>query len=70
MFFCEKITGLVVEAAKRIQVNVPLKRYADFPAFRNVKEAIFPVFWADEVIRTYKFFSKGTNFWQLQFFDE
>nr|WBG54460.1 scavenger receptor class B1 [Austinograea rodriguezensis] len=44
----EPNTGVTFRAAKRIQVNMPLKRYADLPAFRAVPDVILPVLWVNE----------------------
>ncbi|XP_071522481.1 lysosome membrane protein 2-like isoform X1 [Panulirus ornatus] len=44
----EPRTGVTMRAAKKIQVNVPLRRYSDLPTFKNVPEVIFPVLWVNE----------------------
>ena len=44
----EPTIGVTMRAAKRIQINMPLKRYAGFPSLANVPELILPVFWFNE----------------------
>jgi len=44
----EPNTGVVFRAAKRLQVNMPLRRYANFPALKNVPELIYPILWVNE----------------------
>lgn len=44
----EPNTGVTFRAAKRIQANIPIKRYGDLPAYRNIPEVIVPVFWVNE----------------------
>ena len=44
----EPNTGVTMRVNKRIQINMPLKRYADFPALVDVPEVIFPVLWINE----------------------
>lgn len=44
----EPNTGVTFRAAKRIQVNMPLRRYADLPAFRGVPDVVVPVLWVNE----------------------
>ncbi|CAL4110951.1 unnamed protein product, partial [Meganyctiphanes norvegica] len=44
----EPNTGVVFRAAKRLQVNMPLRRYADLPALKNVPELIYPILWVNE----------------------
>jgi len=44
----EPLTGLALDAHKRIQVNVPLQSNDWITVLNNVKEAIFPVVWVDE----------------------
>ena len=38
-----------MQAHKRIQINVMLKKMPFIDAFKNVPEMLFPVLWADEV---------------------
>lgn len=44
----EPNTGVVFRAAKRLQVNMPLRRYANFPSLKNVPELIYPILWVNE----------------------
>ncbi|XP_069987003.1 lysosome membrane protein 2-like [Penaeus vannamei] len=44
----EPRTGVTMKAAKKIQINIPLKPYGQFPSFKNVPEVIFPVLWVNE----------------------
>lgn len=44
----EPNTGVVFRAAKRLQVNMPLRRYADMPSLKNVPELIYPILWVNE----------------------
>ncbi|XP_023349462.1 lysosome membrane protein 2 isoform X2 [Eurytemora carolleeae] len=44
----EPLTGVSLDAHKRIQVNVPLKQNDAMTLLKNVREAIFPVVWVDE----------------------
>lgn len=44
----EPRTGVTMNAAKKIQINIPLKPYGQFPSFKNVPEVIFPILWANE----------------------
>jgi len=44
----EPNTGVVFRAAKRLQVNMPLRRYADLPSLKNVPELIYPILWVNE----------------------
>lgn len=44
----EPNTGVTFRAAKRIQANIPLKRYGDMPSFRDIPELVLPVFWVNE----------------------
>lgn len=44
----EPTTGVTMRAAKRIQVNMPLRRYSNLPSFRNVSDVIFPILWVNE----------------------
>eukprot|EP00088_Acartia_fossae_P044583 TRINITY_DN4740_c0_g1_i3.p1 TRINITY_DN4740_c0_g1~~TRINITY_DN4740_c0_g1_i3.p1 ORF type:complete len:556 (-),score=84.27 TRINITY_DN4740_c0_g1_i3:103-1743(-) len=44
----EPMTGVALDAHKRIQVNVPLMQNDQLTYFKNVKSAIFPVVWVDE----------------------
>lgn len=44
----EPNTGVTFRAAKRIQVNIPLRQYASLPAFRAVPDVVLPVLWVNE----------------------
>lgn len=44
----EPRTGVAMYAAKKMQLNIPLKRYGNLPSFKNVPEVIFPILWANE----------------------
>lgn len=44
----EPRTGVTMKAAKKIQINIPLKPYGQFPSFKNVPEVIFPILWVNE----------------------
>ncbi|XP_066983002.1 lysosome membrane protein 2-like isoform X2 [Macrobrachium rosenbergii] len=44
----EPNTGVAMRAMKKMQLNVPLKRYGSFPSFKNVPEVIFPIVWVNE----------------------
>ncbi|CAL8136438.1 unnamed protein product [Orchesella dallaii] len=45
----EPTTGIVINASKRIQINLILKRLKGIPAFSEVPELLFPLVWVDEV---------------------
>uniref|UniRef100_A0A2P2HXX4 Sensory neuron membrane protein 2-like n=1 Tax=Hirondellea gigas TaxID=1518452 RepID=A0A2P2HXX4_9CRUS len=40
--------GVPLRAHKRIQLNVPLRKYGNLTSFMNFDELYFPIFWADE----------------------
>ncbi|XP_018007647.1 sensory neuron membrane protein 2 [Hyalella azteca] len=41
--------GVPLAAHKRIQINLPLRKFGKLPSFQNIdREYNFPVFWADE----------------------
>ncbi|XP_042232850.1 lysosome membrane protein 2-like [Homarus americanus] len=44
----EPRTGVTMNAAKKIQINVPLKKYGNLPSFKNVPEVTFPILWINE----------------------
>ena len=44
----EPNTGVAFKAAKRIQLSLPLRRYADLPELSKIKEVILPIFWLNE----------------------
>jgi len=46
----DPITGLALNARKRIQVNFPLTKTEDFNIFKNINQTYraWPIFWADE----------------------
>ncbi|XP_050732113.1 lysosome membrane protein 2-like isoform X2 [Eriocheir sinensis] len=44
----EPRTGVAMFAAKKMQLNVPLKPYGSLPSFKNVPEVIFPILWVNE----------------------
>ncbi|XP_045106684.1 lysosome membrane protein 2-like isoform X4 [Portunus trituberculatus] len=44
----EPRTGVAMYAAKKMQLNIPLKRYGNLPSFKNVPEVIFPILWVNE----------------------
>ncbi|CAG7833577.1 unnamed protein product [Allacma fusca] len=44
----EPNTGLIMQAHKRIQINVRLKKMPFIDTFKDVPEMLFPVLWADE----------------------
>ncbi|XP_069954603.1 lysosome membrane protein 2 isoform X1 [Cherax quadricarinatus] len=44
----EPRTGVTMKAAKKIQINVPLRPYGNLPSFKNVPEVVFPVLWVNE----------------------
>lgn len=46
----EPTTGVTFRAAKRIQINIPIKRYSNLPSFRNVPDVILPVLWVNESV--------------------
>lgn len=46
----EPTTGVTFRAAKRIQVNIPVRRYSDLPSFRKVPSVILPVLWVNESV--------------------
>ncbi|XP_045595505.1 lysosome membrane protein 2 [Procambarus clarkii] len=46
----EPTTGVTFRAAKRIQVNIPLRRYSNLPTFRSVPDVILPVLWVNESV--------------------
>ncbi|RWS22752.1 platelet glycoprotein 4-like protein, partial [Leptotrombidium deliense] len=45
----EPTTGAVVNAARRMQVNVEIKNSQEFPILSNVRNMILPVMWIQEV---------------------
>ncbi|XP_069954604.1 lysosome membrane protein 2 isoform X2 [Cherax quadricarinatus] len=47
----EPRTGVTMKAAKKIQINVPLRPYGNLPSFKNVPEVVFPVLWVNELCR-------------------
>lgn len=42
------LTGLVLRASKRLQINVDLKKYDKLQLLKNVEDTIFPVAWIEE----------------------
>jgi len=44
----EPMTGVALDAHKRIQVNVPLLKNSYLSYLQNVNDAVFPVVWVDE----------------------
>lgn len=44
----EPKTGVTMKAAKKIQINVPLRPYGNLPSFKNVPEVTFPILWVNE----------------------
>lgn len=44
----EPNTGVSFAAMKRIQISMPLRRYADLPELVNVQEVILPMLWLNE----------------------
>ncbi|KAB0797701.1 hypothetical protein PPYR_06714 [Photinus pyralis] len=46
--YLEPITGNPVAGAKRLQMNVRLKRFEDFELLNNVSEGVFPMVWLEE----------------------
>jgi len=50
----EPRTGVTMRAAKRIQVNVPLRQYGNLPSFKNVPEVIFPILFVNESVELSK----------------
>lgn len=44
----EPNTGVSFGAMKRIQISMPLKRYADLPQLNKVREVILPILWLNE----------------------
>lgn len=44
----EPNTGVTFRAAKRIQLNIVLRRYSNLPSFMNVPDVILPVLWVNE----------------------
>ncbi|KAL7638507.1 UNVERIFIED_CONTAM: hypothetical protein RMT77_011077 [Armadillidium vulgare] len=46
----EPNTGVSMRVAKRLQINMPLRRYAKFPSLKDVREVIMPIFWINESI--------------------
>lgn len=44
----EPNTGVTFRAHKRIQINVPLRRFRHARGLRNVTEVIFPILWLNE----------------------
>ncbi|KAG7170474.1 lysosome membrane protein 2-like [Homarus americanus] len=46
----EPTTGVTFRAAKRIQVNIPLRQYSNLPSFRSVPDVILPVLWVNESV--------------------
>ncbi|KAK3870639.1 hypothetical protein Pcinc_024147 [Petrolisthes cinctipes] len=46
----EPTTGVTFRAAKRIQVNMPLHRYGNLPAYQDVPDVIIPVLWVNESV--------------------
>ncbi|KAK4887001.1 hypothetical protein RN001_003272 [Aquatica leii] len=46
--YIEPTTASPVSGAKRLQMNVELKRFEDFDLLNNVSEGIFPMVWIEE----------------------
>ncbi|CAG0904878.1 unnamed protein product [Darwinula stevensoni] len=44
----EPLTGIILNAAKKLQVNLNLKPIDNYPSFQNVSQMIFPIFWVNE----------------------
>ena len=44
----EPNSGIPFRATKRLQLNMPLRRYSALPQLSKVKEVIFPIVWANE----------------------
>ncbi|CAG0903273.1 unnamed protein product, partial [Darwinula stevensoni] len=44
----EPLTGIVLNAAKKLQVNLKLRPVEHYPSFANVTEMLFPIFWVNE----------------------
>ncbi|XP_076069936.1 lysosome membrane protein 2-like [Oratosquilla oratoria] len=44
----EPNTGVMMRAAKRIQINMPLRKYGRIPAFKQVPDLIYPIIWINE----------------------
>jgi len=44
----EPLSGMPMQAHKRIQISVPLKQSARFDCMKNVTDNIFPLAWVDE----------------------
>ncbi|KAG8240462.1 hypothetical protein J437_LFUL010800 [Ladona fulva] len=54
----ESMTGSPLNAAKKLQFNMYLKRDARFPFLWNVTEGLFPVMWAEEGMKLDDKFSR------------
>ncbi|KAF5295594.1 hypothetical protein FQR65_LT10397 [Abscondita terminalis] len=46
--YIEPVTGSPVSGAKRLQMNVEVRRFADFDLLNNVSEGVFPMVWIEE----------------------
>lgn len=46
----EPNTGVSMRVAKRIQINMPLRRYGEFPSLLNVRELVMPILWVNESV--------------------
>ena len=53
----EPNTGVVLRAARRMQVNVPIKKYPLIKGFDDVPTMFYPVMWLNEVT--------FLNYWQI-----
>ncbi|XP_064481988.1 lysosome membrane protein 2-like isoform X2 [Ornithodoros turicata] len=53
------MTGLVLRAAKRLQINVDLKKYERLQAFKDVEDTVFPVAWIEETAEVSPEFAEG-----------
>ncbi|CAG0900856.1 unnamed protein product, partial [Darwinula stevensoni] len=46
----EPLTGTILNASKKLQVNFRLRPIEKYPSFANVSEMLFPIFWMNESV--------------------
>ncbi|XP_018016598.1 lysosome membrane protein 2 [Hyalella azteca] len=50
----DPVTGMSLRAKKRVQINMPFRRFAELPALSKIQEVIFPILWMDQGIEAPK----------------
>lgn len=46
----EPTTGISLRGIKRVQLNMPFRRYANLPSLSEIREVMFPILWMDNTI--------------------